>query len=61
MDIRIRCVFKNAQKEIQHLVITKEDIEELIVQKAKDMGYTGYEGRILTHFDEEIESVQIDT
>lgn len=35
------------------------DIEKLILAKAKKMGIEGYNGRILTHYDERIIDVQI--
>lgn len=59
MELKINCTFKNEKKEIQRLVITEADIEELIVQKAKHMRISGYKGRYLTHYDECIESVQL--
>lgn len=59
MNIKITCSVKNENKDKVKIVIYEDDIEEIILRKAKAIGVKGYEGRLIWHFDEKIESVSI--
>lgn len=59
MDIKINCTFKDSKKELRHLLITDEDIKDLIVKKAKELGQKGYEGKAFNRFDEKIQSIEV--
>jgi hypothetical protein len=60
MQISIVGKVKDKNKKEHKLVITNNDLETLIVEKAKAIGIEGYEGRVWSHFDEQIVSVSID-